>query len=138
MQARHVAESVAPDRPGVARGAGASSAWDALLELLPGLVGNRVVLLQLELKVAAGRTAVAGGLALVALITLAAAWLLANAALVFGLVRAGWTWGWAAALGVLLNVVLGVLAALAARRAVAGIGLPATTRHLTRHPEGTP
>ena len=120
--------------PGAASGGDDGPPLQALQQLLrelPGLVGDRVRLLSLEMRRAGQALALIVALLTVAAVLASTAWLAIWASIFAALVHAGLAWGWAAAAIVALN--LGA-AYFAVRRAVALgplLALPATVRRLT-------
>lgn len=103
----------------------------ALLRELPGLLGDRVELLALELGRAASALARVVAWVMAIAILGVTAWLACCAGVVVALVEAGWHWALA-----LLPVVAVHLAAVAfawsrVTRLLPQLSLPATRRHLT-------
>ncbi len=106
-----------------------------LLDELPGVVGDRVHLLTLELRRATQALSGILVLGLAAALLGITAWLalwigMAAAAIAWGL-----HWGWVAAGVVALNLLLAALAVQRLRALVPLMGLPATVRRLTQRPE---
>jgi len=104
-----------------------------LVEQLLGQLGDRVVLLQLELRRATGAMAAALGLAFVGAILLATAWIAICGAVAWLAVQQGVGAPIAVIAVVLLNLVLSVAAFRLALRQLGAVGVPLTLHHLARH-----
>ncbi len=102
-----------------------------LMDELPGLIGDRLRLLALELR--AARTALVGlvAMAAVALLLWLGAWLLLCMALVAWLVQQGASWPVAVLTVALANVSGAVFASWMAIARLPRLTLPGTMRHLT-------
>jgi uncharacterized membrane protein YqjE len=105
-----------------------------LLGDFSGMVGARVELLSLELRLASRALgtilALLAGAALMGFTAWIALWI----ALAHWALEAGLAWGWVAAGVVLANTAAAVAAVLRARRLFPLLGLPATVRRLSAPP----
>lgn len=121
-----------PDAP--AGGAGLMGQFQALWRALPGLVGDRIELLSLELQRAA--RALAQVVALLVMLTVlgVTTWLLVWAALVGLLIHLGLPSPVALLVAVIANLGVMLWAAWRIRRLLPSIALPATRRHLMPSP----
>lgn len=106
-----------------------------LLRELPGVIGDRVHLLALELKRSGLALAQMVGLVVAVGVLLCTAWLALWVGIGVGLVQAGLGWGWTLLLVLLLNLGAAWLAAKRALSLARFLSLPATVRRLTAtHP----
>jgi uncharacterized membrane protein YqjE len=103
----------------------------ALLHDLPGLLTDRIHLLSLELRRAAGALAQMVVLGLLAAILCATAWIALWVGITTALVEAGLRWPWACALVVILNLAAAAWAGLRVRALAPLLALPATLRRLS-------
>jgi uncharacterized membrane protein YqjE len=109
-------------------------ALQSVLQELPGLVGDRVELLSLEL-VRAGRALAQIMMLVVAAAVLAVTgWLALWAGVTVALLETGLHWAAALAVVLALNLVAALLALRRIRRLVPLLRLPRTRRHLTLSP----
>lgn len=102
-----------------------------VLHDLPGLIGDRVELLSLELHRAGLALVKVLALTVAAAILGVTAWLGLWSLAVGLLVVAGWHWAAANALVVLINIGAAAWAVLRARKLMTHVGLPATRQHLS-------
>lgn len=104
--------------------------FQALLAALPGLVGDRLELLALELHRAGRGMVQIMALVLATAILGSTAWLALCGGLALTLVALGLSWPLALLGVLLLNLALAWAAVSRVRRLLANLGLPATRRHL--------
>jgi|GEM_PF-1525833 uncharacterized membrane protein YqjE len=113
------------------RPASLGSLIGGLLSDLPGLVGDRVELLSLELH-RAGLALLHMAILGMALTVLGmAGWVIVWALLLLGLVAAGLSWATGLGVALLAHALLGWWAVNRIRRLIPTLGLPATRRQLT-------
>lgn len=117
-----------PQQPSLLRSA------QALLRELPGLLGDRIKLLALELRRAGVALAQILALAVAAALLLITAWLAIWIGLAAAVIQAGLPWGWALLLVLVLNLGAAFLALQRARSLLALLGVPATVRRLSITP----
>ena len=98
---------------------------------VPGLIGDRVRLLALEVEQAARALARMMALAVVAALMLATAWLALWTGLAWAAIQAGLPWGLAVAAAIVINTLAALLALRQARHLSRFVALPATVRQLT-------
>lgn len=113
--------------------AGVAREAAGLVEQLLGQLGDRVVLLQLELRRAAGALAVVLALALAGAILVATAWATLCAAAAWFAMQQGVGPLVAVAGVIVLNLALSFVALRVALRLLGAIGVPLTLHHLTHH-----
>lgn len=128
----------APGTPGEGARGEAGEGWfeslQALLKDLPGLVGDRVELLSLELQRAGRALAQIVALVVAAAILGVTAWLVLWAGLVGVMVAAGLSLALALVVAFVLNLLAVWLALRRLKRLLPLLKLPATRRHLTLSP----
>lgn len=118
----------------------------ALLADLPGLLTDRVRLLSLELKRAAGAIGQMAALGLLAAILAATAWIALWVGLAAGMIALSLAWPWAALIVFAINVAGAAWCGLRVKALAPLLTLPATLRSLTEalpekersHPDPTP
>jgi hypothetical protein len=130
-------EPAATDRTG-SDGAARVRPQESLIDLargvlhdLPGLIGDRVELLSLELHRAGLALVKVLALTVVAAILGVTAWLAMWSILVGVLMAVGWHWAAANGLVALINIGAAAWAVMRVRRLMTHLSLPATRQHLT-------
>jgi hypothetical protein len=103
----------------------------ALIADLPGLLSDRVHQLALEMRRASGALGQMVGLALLAAILFATAWLTLWAGLVAAFVALGLFWPWAVLIVLVVNLAAAVWALMRVKALAPLLALPATLRRLT-------
>ena len=131
-------ESAAAGRPDGAGMAPRARPQESLLDLvrgmlhdLPGLIGDRVELLSLELHRAGLALVKVLAMTVVAAILGVTAWLAMWSILVGVLMAIGWHWAAANAVVALINVAAATWAVMRVRRLMKDLSLPATRQHLS-------
>ncbi len=132
------AQPAASDRPSHAPGSSAAPqpSWLAsvqgLVQELPGLIGDRIELLSLELQRAGQVLAQIIALIVAAAILAVTAWLAMWAGVMVALISAGLHWAAASLIVLVINLCACWWAAARVRALAPLLNLPATRRHLTR------